>query len=54
MMWMMKPSVGEGGGSSVTRIGKRVGVGRDDSGGPVLGQCPGEDEDGDEGGEGWT
>lgn len=54
MMWMMKPSVGEGGRSSVTRIGKRVGVGRDDSGGPVLGQCPGEDEDGDESGEGWT
>jgi len=39
----------------VTRIGKRVGVGRDDSGGPVLGQCLGEEEeDGDEGGEGWT
>ncbi len=50
----MKPSVGEGGRSSVTRIGKRVGVGRDDGGGHVLGRRPGEDEDGDEGGEGWT
>lgn len=50
MMWMMKPSVGEGGRSSVTGIGKRVGVG----GGPDLGWCPGEDEEGDEGGEGWT
>lgn len=46
----MKPSVGEGGRGSVTGIEKRVGVGA----GPVLGWCPGEDEEGDEGGEGWT
>lgn len=38
----------------MTRIGKWVGVGRDDTGRPVLGRCPVEDEEGDEDGERWT